>query len=823
MSTLFENALNRLEWDKILEVLLAECLTPYGYASWQQNPFLETPGEMSHHAEMVDAFKLLLVRYGDVISETDIPDIGSLVKRLAKGGVLSLKELGLILKTVLLGGRYFRHFRQGYHRESSLTCLDQLMDDTLMPDAVQLCLEAILESNNRLSDPAVYGSEFMLKETASPAFQSLNVAIKNRQQQVQRKIDQLLRNPDYLLALQTAFVTERDGRLVFPVKAEFKSKIPGIIHGASSSGATVFVEPKPLLDLNNQLQELHAALQKEILRIVKEISVALQPHWEILDRFCEALGQLDRYLSASRLSRTLDANAVRIETGRQCLQLRQARHPLLLLQHLHAKNMVISNDLTLGLDDIRTLVVTGPNTGGKTVLLKMAGLFALMLRAGLHLPVAEQSAMSLFDPILVDIGDQQNISQNLSTFSAHMSQLTRFVDPLTPLSTGLVLLDEIAAGTDPVEGAAIAKAILEELYRKGAITLVTTHLSSLKLDAHQHTGFVNASVAFDPEKLAPTYQLLIGIPGASNGIIIAEKLGLNPSVVQAARAALDRPERESAELLQEFELKTRQVTEELDATRRYREEAQIAFETIDRDRQTLEREKRQLLKQFQHTLKGQVHELEKHLKEIRKAIQQGKTDQLDGMATELRQIGQQADRVFTSTEHLIEPVYVLTLKDLTVGEKVFSKQLDLTAEVDSLLPNSEEVVLRAGILKATVPVSDLQKLPGSSGVKPKKHKAKNLVKTVHAQEGHHSNAVALDPSVSCDIRGLRAEEGLLALENFLDDALRQGYSAVGVVHGLGTGALKKAIREYLAQSAYVKRFYPAQATRGGDGKTIIEL
>jgi DNA mismatch repair protein MutS2 len=468
-------------------------------------------------------------------------------------------------------------------------------------------------------------------------------------------------------------------------------------------------------------------------------------------------------------------------------------------------------------------VITGPNTGGKTVLLKTIGLFALMLRAGLHLPVAEHSSMSHFDCVLADIGDQQSIAQSLSTFSAHMERLKTFLADETDLSRGLVLIDEIVAGTDPAEGAALAKAILDELYRKGAITVVTTHLGELKLDAHQHEGFMNASVEFDPETLSPTYRLMLGVPGASNAIIIAQKLGLKESVIQRARAAMSAPMRESAELLQEFELNNRRLEEELQSARSFRLEAQEAYEKVEFERQKLETEKRQALKQFQSSLKGRIHELEEQIKIIRKELQQNETPDVEHLARRIKHTGNRADQVFSETREGIGVSNQLTIADLKVGDTVFSRDLELTGEITALDPQSDTVTLQAGILRITAPVSDLQKPYTAKQRSKQPPKPKALDRARKVSEGESVLDEPLDPSLSCDVRGQRADDALRSVEKFLDDAVMSGYQAVAIIHGMGTGALKKEIRGYLSGSAYVKRFYPAQATQGGDGKTIIEL
>jgi DNA mismatch repair protein MutS2 len=808
------DSLDLLEWSTLFEHLLEECLTPYGVRAWQAEPFLADAVAMRAHQAEVDALKTLLIRYGDVTSETGLPDILPVIRRLEKSGLLNLQDIRQLMRVVDLGGRLIKHFSRALRSEPQLDGLAPLLGETVIPEGVLAHLSSFIEADGTI------------KDSASPALFGLRQKLRHQRQALQQKIQGILHNPDYAQALQSPTLTEREGRSVFPVKVEYKNKLPGVIHGASSTGSTVYVEPQALVEMNNAIQGLHADLQKEIERIVKELSLFLQPHWEALQALTDALGRLDRRLAAARFSRALNAYPVEVVADAQVVDVRQARHPLLVLHNRRQSlaKPVVANDIRIGLDGVRTLVVTGPNTGGKTVLLKTIGLFACMLRAGLHLPVAEQSRMSCFSPVLVDIGDQQSIAQSLSTFSAHMERLKLFLADETDLTHGLVLIDEIAAGTDPAEGAALAKAILDELYQKGAMTVVTTHLGELKIDAHQHPGFINASVEFDAETLSPTYRLMIGVPGASNAITIAQKLGLKQQVIDKAKASLSAPVREAADLLQELETKNRQLAEELQSARSYRMEAQDAYEKVEFERQRLEAEKRQALKQFQNSLKSRIHDLENQVKTMRKELQQGEVDSLERLSGKLKKVGRKADQVFGETrEGIGQTSPRLTLADIQVGDTVFSRQLELSGEIVSIDADSKEITLQAGILRVTVPLSDLQKPYVRSQKAQKPQKAKSLERSRRESEGPSVLEEPLDPSLACDVRGQRLDEAMPVVEKFLDEALVAGYRAVAIIHGMGTGVLKKEIRQYLANSEYVRRFYPAQATQGGDGKTIVEL
>jgi DNA mismatch repair protein MutS2 len=840
VTQIFDNStiFNLLEWPALFEHLLSECLTPYGLKDWRKNPFLESSDAIQNHILEVDGLKTLLQRYGDVTLDSEWPDIAPAINRLLKEGLLSLTELQGVLRTLREGGIMVRHFAKMLKSESQLSFLESLLQEEQIPEnALTYLLKHFHPSGE-------------LRDDATPRLAELKRTLQHRINAQQRQIQALLQHPDIVPALRSTTITERDGRLVIPVKSEFKNRIPGVIHGGSSSGSTVFIEPEALVKLNNDLSELQSDIQEEISRIVMMLSRGLHPEAELLKDFVDCLAQLDRRLAAARLSRKLDAYPCELETQTQLIHIRNARHPLLLLMNArHTWERIISNDLDLGNETQpeRLLLITGPNTGGKTVLLKMLGLFALMMRAGLHLPVAEGSRMSCFNPVVAILGDQQDLTQNLSTFSAHVQQLQNLVADETNLNRGLILIDEIAAGTDPIEGAALAKAVLDEIYQKGALAIITTHLGELKVEAHRHPGYLNASMMFDAETLSPTYRLLVGVPGASNALIIAERLGLKPSVIQKARTMLSAPTRESSELLQELETRNQQAQQELDSARSYRLEAQASWERNEADRQRFEHERRQSLKQLQSSVKGRINELEERLKRWRKDVALAESgaagDHFDSdqLSAQLRSAGRRADNIFNKTRESFQEKPTYQWDDLKLGMKVTSRQLELSGEIVDLLTQSKEVIIQAGLVRLTLPLDDIEgqrrqagapNLKAKASAKPQQ--ARRLDRPMRYKEGEshqassNSNASptpaeAIDPTTVCDVRGKRALEAIEEVEKFLDDAIMSGESAVAIVHGLGTGVLKKEIRQYLAKSSYVRRYYPAQAVRGGDGKTIIEL
>lgn len=802
------DTLELLEWPVVFRRLLSLCMTPDGVKAWEQETFLPSPEAIQAQLHCVDALKGIIVRYGDPLLEAFPPDCNPALKRVAKGGILSLAEVREVLQALSAARILVAHFQKNWvkeaPKESQWGVLAELVGEIEIPEMLITRLEGYISPTGELLD------------SASPLLPQLRKRLLTERDGIQKKLQTFLHHPTYGPALQTPVVTERDGRSVLPVKVEHKSTIPGVIHAGSSSGATIFVEPQAVIELNNKIQKTQADLQQEIQRVLREISGFLETESPTLMQFLEQTGRLDKHAAAARLSRQLNGHAPALETGEaSVVVLKQARHPLLVFN----QEKVVSNDIVVGPDGIRTILITGPNTGGKTVLLKTIGLCAVMLHAGLHLPAAEGSRMSLFDPILVDIGDQQSISQNLSTFSAHLEKLKSFVADETDLSRGLVLIDEIAAGTDPAEGAALAKAVLDELYEKGAITIITTHLGELKVEAHHHPGYMNASVEFDPESLSPTYRLTLGTPGTSNAITIAQRLGLKPAVIQKARRALSQPTRESASLIEELEQKNRKASEELHKAESFRLSAQDSFEKLELQRQQFQEERRKVIQQFKSSLKTRLIPLEEELKELKDAIRASDIQSLKDMSQRLRDVGRSADTVFGETVGALEAEeaeQALTVDQFKIGEEVRSRKLNLRAEVIALLPNSQELTLQAGNVTVTLPVADIEKL-----ILPRKSKKKPG--TSSAKGGGSRIPVPQNATSECDVRGMRVDEAMEKVEKFLDDAALMGYETVGIVHGMGTGALKNAIRDYLKRMPFVKNYYPAEARLGGDGKTVIEL
>ncbi len=757
------DSLSRLEWPALFQALLNRCETPYGVRSWQATPFLDAPHEQLYAIATLQAH---LLRVGDPLLSGPIPDVADALSLVDKGGVLTGEALGRLLSTLT-------------HGQSLLFHLTQPGPDVGLL-ATHLA-QHITEDGGLL-------------ESASPVLAKLRHQERSLRTDIQRRLDSLI--GQLATALQSANYTQRDGRFVLPVRAEKRAQVRGVVHGASGTGGTLFIEPESLLPLNNKLRTLEADIDVEVQRLLSLLSAWVQSHQEAITEFLEAVAQADRLLAGARLSRALGATVPTV-ADTSMIALKQARHPLLVLQGVD----VIANDVTLGGDDIKTLLITGPNTGGKTVLLKTLGLCALMLRAGLPLPVDEGSTLSLFDPVCVDIGDEQSLVESLSTFSARLTHVKGFL--AQDLSRALVLIDEIGAGTDPAEGAALAQALLEAFYEAGALTVVTTHLGELKLVAHGHPGFQNASVLFNPDTLGPTYQLLQGVPGASHALHIAQRLGLPDAVLTRARHVMSAPARDTAALLEELEHRQRTLDAKLKETEAFRLAAEEAHAQVDELRNDLLQQRRRIAQELKFQLKGQLRELQSRIKVLRERVEKEET-RTDKLRQVEKHLEQRIDQVFEP--HEVMPA-TPPPPGLKPGDVVFSRRMNLTGTVISV--SAKDAVLEAGVMKMTLPLTDLEKTRGRKPPKVKEMPAAAFVPEV--KSAHRE----------CDVRGQRVETALEEVALFLDTATLAGLEQVDIIHGLGTGALKEAVRSLLKEHPQVKGFHPAPAVEGGDGKTVV--
>lgn len=652
------------------------------------------------------------------------------------------------------------------------------------------------------------GDSGQVLDAASPALRSLRQKMRIFEARLRERLDQMVRSPTVQKFLQDPIVTVRQDRYVLPVKQEYRAQVPGIVHDQSASGQTLFIEPMAVVELNNDLKKLRLEEEQEVARILAELAAMVAADGEALLRTHEALGRIDLALAKGRLS--LEMDAVRPELNRDgWLQICQGRHPLL-------GSDVVPVDIHLG-RAFDTLVITGPNTGGKTVSLKTVGLFALMTQAGLHLPAAPGTAISVYDAVFSDIGDEQSIEQSLSTFSSHMTQIIGILSRLQGRS--LVLLDEVGAGTDPAEGAALARAILEYLQAAGAKTVATTHYSELKTFAYTHPRVENAAVEFDSISLRPTYRLLIGLPGRSNAFEIAGRLGLDAAVVHRARQFLSREEEQVETLIaqvtaarQRLEEERRAAAEDRSRAAAMRRDAELLLRrATEREQQAAQRARAradEVLAQVRRAAETLLNELKESVAEQRRAerdrvLQQGRDElkRLQRLTDELTPAPPPAD---------LGPPPV----DLQAGEAVRIRSLGTEAQVLSPPDAQGHVMVQAGAMRVQVPLADLQRSDRPAAA-PEPATGRS-----GASEALQQSQTA---TTEVDLRGLTQAEALERLDKFLDAAVLAGLGQVRIIHGKGTGALRRAVGQFLQEHAMVKSHRLGGPGEGGDGVSVAAL
>lgn len=661
---------------------------------------------------------------------------------------------------------------------------------------VQLAsLPELLRELNRCLD-----DDGELNDNASSELASIRRRMRSLAGRVRDKLDSIVSSTSYQKMLQENIITIRNGRYVVPIKQEYRSQFSGIVHDQSGSGATFFMEPTAVVELNNQLRVVEQEEQREIERILRKLSLAVENEAELLKQTLHTLADLDMIFAKAKYSKSMDGIEPEINNS-GIVNIKQGRHPLL-------TGNVVPVDLWLG-SQFYVLIITGPNTGGKTVTLKTLGLFAIMTQAGLHIPAQAGSEMTIFDNIFADIGDEQSIEQSLSTFSSHMSNIVNIVGQVTDKS--LVLLDELGAGTDPTEGAALATALLDYFRLKHVTTVATTHYSELKNYAYANPEIENASVEFDLKTLQPTFHLSIGVPGKSNAFAIAQRLGLPEAIVNVARDQLSDEHLQVDDIINEIEENRRE-------TRKAREEAAEFREKYEREKALYEKLNKELTSE-RDTL------MEKARREAEDLVKNTKQD-LDLLVGELRR-QQNIDLeqlVEERRQHLLERQSELqarkireptseAIQGLKPGEQVRIISLNQVGHVLELISSGEEALIQAGIMRVNVKLTDLVRVNQENKIVVKRRSSRHTVGA--------GKSSTIRPEL--DLRGYSVEDATTSVDKYLDDAFLSSLEQVRIIHGKGTGALREAIQEQLAAHPHVKSFRLGDPSEGGSGVTAVVL
>lgn len=724
------------------------------------------------------------------------------LRKAEKGSNLSLREL-MDVSSVLHNIRSVKDWRKRCEGES--TSLDPLFE-VLTPNR---------ELENTIDNAVL--SEEELADSASAELASLRRKINQAKLRVRERLDQLIKSPTQSKYLQEALVTQRDGRFVVPVKSEYRSEIKGLVHDTSSSGATLFIEPMAVVEANNEIRVLQAKEKQEVDRIIMELSVKVGEFAESIIYSYRSLVEIDLYFAKASLAYKMKATVPNIlQTGE--IDLKRARHPLI------DPEKVVPIDVNLG-KDFNTLVITGPNTGGKTVTLKTMGLLTLMAMCGLMLPVAENSSISVYKKVLVDIGDEQSIEQSLSTFSAHMTNIVSIIEEAD--SDSLVLIDELGSGTDPVEGAALAISIMERLAMYGAKVGATTHYAEIKEYALQTPGVCNASCEFDVETLKPTYRLLIGIPGKSNAFAISQRLGLPEEIIEAAKRNISAEKTRFEDVLsqldqtrQELEKEKEEVdrlrAEQLESKRNLEQFKQKTYKQMDRELQNAQEKANRIV----FSVKAESEKLLQELDDIRRQKE----------SEEFSRLVQGAKSSYRSNINRLEdtanPVIGRVKEEYTPprpfkkGDLVLITQLNEEGVLLSDPDNAGNVQVQAGIIKTKVPVSDLRLVD--------KKRRRQLNRMEKKSNGGGVTRTLTDKSQrsassEIDLRGQTIEEGIMMVDQYIDSCLLMGIKTITIIHGKGTGALRNAIQQHLKNHKAVRSFRLGVYGEGENGVTIAEL
>lgn len=710
-----------------------------------------------------------------------VKDIRPQLVRLAAAAALTAPDLWDVLETV----RSARRLREMIMGEPATILLRRLAEGIVPLEALESALESAIVPEGMVSD------------AASPELQRLRRLSETLTRRVRERLESYLHDPELVRALREPIITLRSGRHVLAVRAEERARIPGLVHDASQTGATLFVEPMPVVELGNQLREVEAREAAEVERILRELTQAVRAVEPAIAATLDALAELDVIFARASLARDQGAVASRMgPAGR--MRLVKARHPLL-------GSQAVPLDLEIE-DPVRLVVITGPNTGGKTVTLKTVGLMAAMAQCGLFLPAAEGTELPVFQEIFADIGDEQSLLQSLSTFSAHMAHIVRILRQAGPHS--LVLLDEVGAGTDPAEGAALAMAILEELLERGCMGAASTHQGELKLFAHTHPGLVNAAMEFDPVTLQPTYRIRVGTPGRSNALAVAQRLGLEEAVVARARAHLSHDSLRVDEVLAALEQEREGLAQARAAAAAQRAEAEILRQRAARELESAEERARGLLASARETLDEERLAMRAKLEAAHRALRAARAPadpeaalrELDALRRELRAEPRPVRRPLLAPRPNGEPGVDDWVELLRYG------QLGRVVE-----RHGDEYLVEVGALRLRVDRSEL--LPAQPDAPaPAASRDRNV-----------GIARRIEVRPELDIRGMSVEEGLEALDRYLDDARLAGLAQARIIHGRGTGRLRQAVQAFLAEHPEVEAQRPGGPGEGGDGATVVTL
>ncbi len=784
-----KKALQTLEYHKIID-MLAECATSASGKTLCQNLTPSVSLAEIQLAQQQTSDALTRIYQKGSLSFSGIHNLGASLKRLEVGGALSIGEflkIASLLEVAKRAKAYARSEREDTKADSLDSYFSRLEPLSPLLDEIRRCIL----------------SEDEIADDASSTLKNIRRSIKNTNEKIRSQMNDLLNSNR--THLQDAVITMRGGRYCLPVKAESKGQVPGMIHDQSSTGSTLFIEPMAIVKLNNDLKELYLKEQEEIEVILANLSSLTGEYVSCLQDDYEILTELDFIFAKGSLARNYNGTAP-IFNEEHRLRIRKGRHPLL------DSRKVVPIDIHLG-DEFDLLIVTGPNTGGKTVSLKTVGLFTLMGQAGLHIPANDRSELSIFEEVFADIGDEQSIEQNLSTFSSHMTNITSILKQVN--GNSLVLFDELCAGTDPTEGAALAISILSRLHDYGVRTMATTHYSELKVFALSTPGVENASCEFSVETLSPTYRLLIGIPGKSNAFAISGKLGLPADIIEDAKSRMTEQDENFEDLISDLEASRITIENERLEAEQYKKEIEALKRRLEEKRERLDSQREKIIRQAHedaHAILREAKEVaDQTIKNFHKYGQgTASAKEMEQERSKLR--GKMNDLEKNMTMKQKEVSNHKIPKNLRIGDSVKVLSMNLKGTVHTLPNDKGDLYVQMGILRSLVNIKDLALIEDAPAFGNKK-------KSTGAGKLKMSKSASI--SAEINLIGKTTDEAVALLDKYLDDAYLAHMPSVRVVHGKGTGALRKAVHGHLKRLKYVDSFRLGEFGEGDSGVTIV--
>lgn len=778
-----------LEFDKIIEQLAALADSEPGKRLCLRLTPKSDPDKIRLMQKQTSDALARLLRGGSTSFGSN-KDIGFITKHLSIGGSLNSEELLLLAGLLENAARVKQYDRSEDQTDSLSEFFNALEPLTNLSTEVRRCI--------------LGPDEFA--DDASPALKDIRRKINHTQDKIHSQLNSMV-NGSLRTYLMDAVITMRGDRYCLPVKAEYKSHVPGMVHDQSSTGSTFFIEPAAIVDLNNKLKELAIAEKEEISKILLALSAEFMPYAETIGENARLMTRLDFIFAKGRLA--LEQNATEPDfSDNTCIHIRKGRHPLL------NKKTVVPIDIYLG-EGFDQLIITGPNTGGKTVSLKTVGLLSLMAQSGLHIPALDRSKMRIFKNVFADIGDEQSIEQSLSTFSSHMTNIVSILQHAD--SDSLCLFDELCSGTDPTEGAALAISILKKLHKQHVFTMATTHYSELKLYALSADGVENASCEFDVETLSPTYRLLIGIPGKSNAFAISQKLGLSADIIGHAKEQLSNEDQHFEDVLANLEKNRLTIEKEQAEIDAYKKEITELKEQLQKKQEKTDAARERILKEANEEARDILQKAKDVADEtIRNFHKYGNATPIKEMEKQRQKVGKEVARknAKLSIQPQAKPAGTLTAKDLTLGQKVKVHSLGVEGYVTSLPDGKGNLFVQCGIIKSKVNIRDLSL---------SREEEITIPTRLRSQSSRIKMSKSLSVSTEINLLGMTCDEAISALDKYLDDAYVAHLPSVRIVHGKGTGALRKAVSDHLRRQSYIKSFRLGEFGEGDAGVTIAEF